>query len=463
MKIVFCASEVVPFAKTGGLADVCGTLPVALEKLGHEVVIITPRYKTSNIQVPAPVVRIGDNIRVCFVEHHHFFGREGLYGEGGGEYHDNLERFAHFCHECFRVLKEIKFSADIIHCHDWHTALIPVLLKTNYQSDPFFKNTRSMLTIHNLAYQGIFPKHQYSKLGINGRLFHTQGLEFYDQVNILKGGIIFADAITTVSPQYSKEIQTKELGCSLDGVLRNRSHDTFGIINGLDYGTWNPKDDPFMDFPFGPSDVIKFKSQNKLVVQAALDLPLNENTPLFGFVGRLCVQKGLDLIMEAVDRIVAMDAQIVFTGEGEKKYYRMIEEAVHRHPGHVSKFLKFDERMAHKIYGSSDFFLMPSVYEPCGLGQMIALRYGSIPIVHKTGGLADTIHLYDPIHKTGNGFVFLDYTKTAFIAAVQEALKVYHHKSQMEDLLDQALRYRFTWEKSAKEYERIYQKFSGAV
>jgi len=458
MKIVFCASEVVPFAKTGGLADVCGALPPAIEKLGHEVVIITPRYKTSKIKAPTPIVHIGENVRVCFIEHNYYFGREGLYGEAGGEYKDNLERFTHFCHESFNVLKEIKFSPDIIHCHDWHTALIPVLLKTNFQNDPFFKNTRSVMTIHNLAYQGVFPKYQYEQLGIQGNVFHTQGIEFYDQINLLKGGIIFGDAITTVSPQYAKEIQTYELGCALDGVLRNRSHDVYGILNGLDYDVWNPLDDPFLDFPFGPAVVNENKVQNKLVVQAALDLPLKEKIPVFGFVGRLCEQKGLDIIMEAVDGIVAKEGQVIFTGVGDKKYHRMIEDAAERHPRHVGKFLTFDERIAHKIYAASDFFLMPSVYEPCGLGQMIALRYGAIPLVHKTGGLADTIHLYDPIHKTGNGFVFTEYTKEAFIEAVDEALKVYKQKDYMEDLLNQALRYRFSWEKSAKDYIKVYQK-----
>jgi starch synthase len=460
VKIALCASEVVPFAKTGGLADVCGALPPALEKLGHELVVITPRYKTSRIHAPAPapVVRIGENIRVCFIEHHQYFGREGLYGEADGEYQDNLERFSLFCHKTFEILKTIKFSPDIIHCHDWHTALIPVLLKTNYHNDPFFKNTSSVLTIHNLAYQGVFPKHQYAKLGIDGNVFHTQGLEFYDQLNLLKGGIIFADAITTVSPQYAREIQGHALGCALDGVLRNRAHDIYGILNGLDYDTWNPKDDPFLDFPFGPPEVENQKPQNKLVVQANMDLPLKEKIPLLGFVGRLCVQKGLDILMEAVDRIVAREAQIIFTGVGDRKYHRMIEEACQRHPRHVGKYLKFDERMAHKIYAASDFFLMPSVYEPCGLGQMIALRYGAIPIVHKTGGLADTIRLYDPIHKTGNGFVFTEYTREAFIKAVEEALKVYKHRAQMEDLMAQTLRYRFSWDRSAKEYVKVFQK-----
>ncbi len=458
MKIVFCASEVVPFAKTGGLADVCGALPPALEKLGHEVVIITPRYKTSHLTAPSPVVRLGENVRVYFIEHHHYFGREGLYGEGGGEYQDNLERFAFFSHECFRVLKEIKFSPDIIHCHDWHTALIPILLKTNYNSDPFFKKTRSMISIHNLAYQGVFPKHQYDKLGTNGHLFHTQGLEFYDQINLLKGGIIFADLVTTVSPQYAKEIQSHEFGCGLEGVLRNRSQDIYGILNGLDYDVWNPKEDHFLDFRYGVSDVNEQKSQNKLVVQAALDLPLKEKIPVFGFVGRLCAQKGVDVIMDAIDAMVKHEVQVVLGGVGEKKYHRLIEEAAARHPRHVGKFLKFEERMAHKIYAASDFFLMPSTYEPCGLGQMIALRYGAVPIVYKTGGLADTIHLYDPIHKTGNGFVFTQYTQQAFIKAFEEALKVYRHKAQMEDLRQRILQYRFSWEKSAKEYIKVYQK-----
>jgi len=458
MKIVICSAEVVPFAKTGGLADVSGALPPALEKLGHEIVIVTPRYKSSNIQAPTPVVRIGEHVRVCFIEHNHFFGREGLYGEAGNEYHDNLERFAFYCHQTFKVLKEIDFSPDIFHCHDWHAALIPILLKTNYDKDPFFKKAKSMLTIHNLAYQGVFPKNQFEKLGINGRLFHTQGLEFYDQVNILKGGLIFADVITTVSPQYAKEIQTKELGCGLDGVLRNRSQDIYGILNGLDYDAWNPKSDSFLEFPFEPFEAIEQKQNNKLALQAALGLPLKENIPVFGFVGRLCDQKGLDILMEGIDGIVAQDGQVIFTGVGDKKYHRMIESAAQRHPQHVGKFLKFDERIAHKIYAASDFFLMPSRYEPCGLGQMIALRYGSIPIVHKTGGLADTIRLYDPIHKLGNGFVFTKYTKESFIVAVQEALKVYKQKDQMGDLLEQALRYRFSWEKSAREYVRIYHQ-----
>ncbi len=457
MKIVFCASEVVPFAKTGGLADVCGSLPPAIEKLGHEVIIITPRYKSSKVAVPSPVVRIGDNVKVYFVEHAHYFGREGLYGDQSGDYKDNLERFSFFCHASLKLLKEIRFKPDIVHCHDWHTALMPILLKTKYQSDAFFKFTKSILTIHNLAYQGVFPKNQYEKLEVSGHLFHTQGLEFYDQINVLKAGIIYADAITTVSPQYAQEIQTREFGCGLDGVLRNRSKDIFGILNGLDYDAWNPKDDPFLDLPFS-SQEFSAKYENKKALQKAFNLPQDVNIPVFGFVARLCHQKGIDLIIESIGDIVGTGAQVIFSGLGDRKYHRMLEEAAVRYPKNVGIYLKFDEAVAHRVYAGSDFFLMPSVFEPCGLGQMIALRYGSIPIVYRTGGLADTIKLYDPIHQTGNGFLFTEYTKASFLKAVQEALRVYKQKALRDYLLTQALRYRFSWDKSAKDYVKVYDK-----
>lgn len=456
MNIVFCASEVVPFAKTGGLADVCGALPPVLEKLGHQVIIITPRYKTSKVNTPHLMVRIGENVRVYFIEQKSYFGRDGLYGDTNGDFIDNLERFSYFCHESLKLLKDIRFKPDVIHCHDWHTALIPILLKTNYQKDVFFKNTASILTIHNLAYQGVFPKDQYVKLGIDGHLFHTQGIEFYEKVNILKGGIIFSDAITTVSPQYAKEIQSSEFGCGLEGVLKNRSRDIYGIINGLDYEAWNPKDDSMLEKPFAPGD-LEAKALNKSALLKTVGLP-DEGKPLFGFVARLCHQKGIDLIVEAIDDIVAKGGQCVFSGIGEKRYHRMLEEAKKRHPKNIGLFLEFDERIAHRIYASSDFFLMPSVFEPCGLGQMIALRYGAVPVVYKTGGLADTISLYDPIHHTGNGFLFTEYTKSAFVRAINEAIKVYKDKKQMQFLANHVFKYKFQWEKSAKEYLRVYQQ-----
>lgn len=461
MKIVFCASEVVPFAKTGGLADVCGALPPALEKLGHEVIIITPRYKTTaKVNAPAPVVRIGQNVRVYFIEHNQYFGREGLYGVHGIDYGDNLERFAFFAHASLKLLKEIAFKPDIVHCHDWHTSLIPVLLATKYQNDPFFKATKSVLTIHNLAYQGVFPKNQYNKLGVDGHLFHTQGLEFYDQINVLKGGIIFSSAVTTVSPQYAKEIQTSQLGCGLDGVLRNRANDIYGILNGLDYELWDPKEDPLLDHKYNSSDLTG-KYRSKAALQQLLSLPVKTDVPVLGFVARLCHQKGVDLIADSIPDMVAAGAQVIFSGVGERRYHRMLEECLRRYPNNIGLYLKFEESLAHRVYAGSDFFLMPSVFEPCGLGQMIALRYGSIPIVHRTGGLSDTIRLYDPIHQTGNGFVFTEHNRHSLVKAVQEALKVYRNKAHMDFLLMQALRQRFSWDKSAKDYVKVYQKCTG--
>ncbi len=456
MKIVFCASEVVPFAKTGGLADVCGSLPPALETLGHEIVIITPRYGTAGGNVASPVVRIGKNIEVHFIEHRNYFGREGLYGDVNGDYRDNLERFSYFCHQSLKLLKDISFKPDIIHCHDWHTALIPVILKTKYDKDPFYKKTKSVLTIHNLAYQGVFSKDQYSILGVDGNLFNTQGFEFYNQINILKGGINFTDAITTVSPRYAKEMQTSQFGCALDGVLRNHASNIYGILNGLDYGTWNPREDSFI-FPFNSTDLSN-KYNNKAALQEMLSLEVNPTRPLFGFVARLCHQKGVDLIIQAMPDIMKMGVQVAFTGTGDRKYHRMLEECVRDYPKQVGIYLKFEERLAHQVYAGSDFFLMPSVYEPCGLGQMIALRYGSIPIVYKTGGLADTISLYDALHRTGNGFPFTEYTKQDFVKAVGEAKRIFSDPKQMDFLVPHAMKQRFTWEKSAKEYERVYQK-----
>ncbi len=457
MRIAFCASEVVPFAKTGGLADVCGSLPPALEQLGHEIVIITPRYGSAGGPASSPVVRIGQNVKVYFVEHKHYFGRDGLYGDINGDYRDNLERFSYLCHHTLKILKDVGFKPDIVHCHDWHTALLPALLKTKYDKDPFYKKTRSVLTIHNLAYQGVFPREQYSILGVDGNLFNTQGFEFYHQVNVLKGGINFSDAITTVSPCYSKEMQTPEFGCSLDGVLRNHSGDIYGILNGLDYEAWKPQEDPFLFVPFTAGDWDN-KLRNKAFLQESLGLNVDPKRPLFGFVARLCHQKGVDLILQAIPEIIKMGGQLALTGIGERKYHRQLEECAKEHPKNVGIYLKFEERIAHQIYAGSDFFLMPSVYEPCGLGQMIALRYGSIPIVYKTGGLADTISLYDPIHHTGNGFLFTEYTKPAFVKAVAEAVKVYADHKQMEFLVSHGMRHRFTWEKSAKEYVRVYEK-----
>ncbi|MBL8012585.1 MAG: glycogen synthase GlgA [Candidatus Omnitrophica bacterium] len=464
MRIVFCSSEVVPFTKTGGLADVAGSLPQALEKLGHELIIITPYYKTAKFSEvkkyslnEVAVSKIGKNIKVYLLGNEKCFGRDGIYGDKNGDYSDNLQRFSFYCYELLKLLKRLESPVDVIHCHDWHTALIPVILKNEYQKDPFFRNIKSVFTIHNLAYQGVFPKEQYVHLGLDPELFHIDGFEFYDQINVMKAGLIFADRVTTVSPQYAMEIQHREFGCGLDGVLRNRPEGVAGILNGLDYDLWNPQTDPLVEFPYSAKDWSN-KAKNKASLQKAVGLPQRPDVPLFGFVGRLCHQKGLDILIESLDELMEHNIQLVFVGSGGERYHRLLEACAQKYPEKIGLFLKFGEEMARRTYAGSDFFMMPSVYEPCGLGQMISLCYGTIPIVHRTGGLADTITAYDPFRSTGNGFVFFQYTKEGFVFCFEQAVRAYNDKAQFKALIERAFACRFTWDKSALEYEKIYKE-----
>jgi|CXWL01.1.fsa_nt_gi starch synthase len=464
MRIVICSSEVVPFTKTGGLADVAGSLPQALEELGHELIIITPFYKAVKFTEvksyslnEVAVSKIGKNIKVYLIGHEKYFGRDGIYGDKNGDYADNLERFSFYCHESLRLLKRLEAPVDVIHCHDWHSALIPVLLKNKYQKDAFFKNIKSVFTIHNLAYQGIFPKEQYSLLGLDPELFHIDGFEFYDQIDVMKGGLIFSDRVTTVSPQYAVEIQHKEFGCGLDGVLRSRPEGVAGILNGLDYDLWNPQDDPMVEFPYSSVDWSN-KAKNKASLQKAVGLPEKSDVPLFGFVGRLCHQKGLDLLIQSMDELMRSDVQLVFVGSGGERYHKLLEACAAKYPEKIGLYLKFGEEMARRTYAGSDFFLMPSVYEPCGLGQMISLAYGTIPIVHRTGGLADTIFAYDPVRSVGNGFVFFKYSQEGFALCFGQAIRAYRDQAQFQALIRRAFACRFTWDNSALEYEKIYKR-----
>lgn len=462
MKIAFCSTEVVPFAKTGGMADVCGTLPLALEKIGEEVIIIMPRYKGVDLQAHgikklnawAGTATVGTNIKVFFIEHEKFFGRDGVYGDKKGDYKDNLERFQFFCQKIFVLLKELDLKVDVVHCHDWPTALIPVYLKFLHHKDSFFRKTKSVFTVHNLAYQGVFPKPEFHKLGLDPKLFHISALEYYDQVNLLKGGLLFSDMVTTVSPTYAKEIQTPQFGCGLDGVLRSRSQKVAGILNGLDYDLWNPQTDPFVQFHFSAATAVA-KKDNKEHLQALLHLPIREEIPLFGFVGRLTHQKGIDLIAAAVPLIADLDWQMVFLGTGEEKYVQILEQLARRYPKKIAVHPNFNEPLAHQIYAGSDIFLMPSVFEPCGLSQMISLRYGTIPLVYRTGGLADTIA---PVKEGGNGFVFAQYTPEALGRAVRQAIQYYHHPKNFAALVKRAFTYDFSWGNSAEQYAAMYRK-----
>ncbi|MFA5276834.1 MAG: glycogen synthase GlgA [Candidatus Omnitrophota bacterium] len=457
MKIALCASEVVPFAKTGGLADVAGALPQALEKAGADVIIIMPKYK--GIEERFKLVKASDNviytllgkkIKVYFIKNEAYFNRDALYGTKTGDYEDNLGRFSYFSRKALALLKEIKFKADVIHVHDWQAGLIPVYLKTELAKDPFYKNMRALLTIHNLGYQGLFEKEEFPKLGLSWDLFAMEGLEFFGRVNILKGGIIFSDIVNTVSPTYSKEIRTKRFGFGLEGVLEERKDSLFGILNGIDYSIWNPEQDEFITEAFSANKP-EGKLKNKEVLQKACSLRVNKDIPLIGMVSRLAEPKGFDIICEAIDEICSMKAQVAILGTGDEKYHEILARVVKKYPKSISLNLRFDDPLAHKIYAGSDIFLMPSNYEPCGLGQLIAFRYGSIPLVFKTGGLADTV-------KEENGFVFEDYNKVALVKTVRSALELFKDKKAWGLLVKKAMQLDFSWKKSAMKYLELYAK-----
>ena len=454
-----CASEIVPFAKTGGLADVAGALPLVLEKHGVEVRLAMPRYKiaaghrsevlgfSSDIDLAA----LGKNIQVYLIKNDKYFDRDGLYGDKAGDYTDNLERFSFYCRRSLDLLKEINFKPDILHCHDWQTALIPVYLKTLYQKDDFYKDIKTLLTIHNLSFQGVFNKDEFPKLGLDRQLFNIDGLEFYHKVNILKGGVIFSDLLNTVSPTYAGEIKTQESGCGLEGVLHKRKKDLSGILNGLDYELWDPQKDTYIYKPYSASTSID-KYVNKKMLQEECRLSVQEDIPLFGMVSRLSHQKGLDLIAQSMEDLLRhCKMQIIVLGVGDAKYHNLLFELAQKYPANLSAQIKFDEALAHKIYAGADIFLMPSRFEPCGLGQMIALRYGTPPLVFKTGGLADTV-------SKENGFVFKKYTKEAFVKTVESAIAAYRSKRKWMELVKKAFSYNFSWENSAGEYIKLYQK-----
>ncbi len=457
MKILFCASEAVPFAKTGGLADVVGALPLALEKEGQEVAISLPAYPSikeagqiiSKLKKDVSFAIFGKNIKVYFIENDKYFKREGLYGDKAGDYSDNLDRFSYYSKRTLELLKKINFKPDIIHCHDWQAALIPVYLKSIFKDDSFYKEIKTVFTIHNIGYQGIFPKEEFSKIGIDWSYYNMEMLEFYGRLNLLKGGLVFSDFITTVSDTYSKEIQTEELGFGMEGILSKRSKSVFGIINGLDYNIWNPQNDPYIKVKFSLKN-IQDKSLNKEDLQKACNLALKKNIPLLGIVSRLAEQKGVDILLEALEDILNMDLELIILGTGDQKYHKILEKITKKYPGKFSLNLKFDDSLAHKIYAGCDVFIMPSKYEPCGLGQLISLKYGTVPLVYKTGGLADTVN-------QKNGFVFDKYTKDELVKTVVKTAGFFKDQKKWTVLVKSAMACNFSWEESAKKYIKIYE------
>ncbi len=441
-----------PFAKTGGLADVAGSLPLALGRLGLNVRIVMPRYRG----VKSGPERLAPNVEIRFVANEELFNRSGLYGNDKGDYPDNLKRFAFFCNEALVECRAADFRPDIVHVHDWQAALISVLLKTRFAGDGCFAAAKTLLTIHNLAYQGLFPAKQFPELGLDPRLFAMDGFEFYGKINLLKAGLAHSDAIGTVSPTYAHEIQTKEFGAGLEGVIHSRTDVLRGILNGLDYSLWDPARDKALAACFSADD-LRGKAVCKAALQAAQGLEADPGGPVFGMVSRLADQKGLDILSEAVDRLIGMGAQFVLLGEGEPVYKTTFQNVAKRHPGKVAVNLGFHAAEARTIYAGSDFFLMPSYFEPCGLGQMIAMRYGALPLVRRTGGLADTVTDADTDPARGNGFVFRERSPEKLLDASERALEAYADKGRFEALRGRAMRADFSWEKSAREYVAFYE------
>lgn len=469
----------VPFAKTGGLADVSGALPRAIKAEGYEVRVIMPKYGIINNQkfglktlarsLAIPVGekiavvsilegKLAERVPIYFIDYKPYFEREGLYGTPEGDYGDNAERFILFSRAVLEVIKGIGFQPDVIHCNDWQTGLIPVYLKTLYKNDAFFQRTATILTIHNIAYQGIFPREVLNLAGLGEEEFTPEKLEFYDRVNFLKGGLVYADVLNTVSVTYSKEIQSSsEFGCGLEGVLAHRSEDLYGILNGIDYEEWNPARDAFIAVNYTLEEIDK-KMECKRALLEENNLPVNLNQPFVGMISRLAHQKGLDIVAEAIDEIVNLDLYFILLGTGEEEYHKLFSQIGRKYPRKAAIHITFDDRLAHKIYAGCDLFLMPSRYEPCGLGQLISLAYGTAPVVNPTGGLADTIEEFELETGKGNGFLLTEYSASALVKAVERAISVYRKKEAWQRLVKNMMEADFSWAISTKEYLKLYQR-----
>ncbi|MEK6680524.1 MAG: glycogen synthase GlgA [Nitrospirota bacterium] len=478
MNILFVSSEVEPFSKTGGLADVSAALPKALERLGHKIYIITPKYKAvdekkfdlvatgQHIEVPVSNKKasgeilqasLGNNISVYFIKKDEYYFRDYLYSTPEGDYLDNAERFAFFSRGAIEAAKALDISPDIIHCNDWQTGLIPLFLKTHYKDDQYFDKTKTILTIHNLGYQGQFWALDIHLLNLGMEYFTPQTLEFYGKISFLKAGIVFSDAVTTVSKKYREEIQTPEYGCGFEGLLKERAEKIYGIINGIDYDEWDPAKDNLIVKNYSIKD-IKGKKDCKADLQKAFNLPLSPETPLIGMISRLSSQKGWDIFEEAVDDLIKLDIQFTILGTGDEKYHHLVKNLAKKYPDKISAMITFDNTLSHKIEAGADMLLMPSKYEPCGLNQMISLRYGTVPIVHATGGLDDVIRDYDLKKEKGNGFKFTEYTPTELIKCIKRAIKLYKSRARWDKLIIIGMKEDHSWEKSAEEYDGLYKK-----
>lgn len=481
MRVLLVSAEAVPYAKTGGLADVAGSIPKSLRALGQDVALVLPYYRQAReqfadqvadtgIRFTIPVgpatptaailrsVLPGSDVPVYFVANADYFDREQLYGTPAGDYADNCERFVFFSRAVVEAAMALEWVPEVFHCNDWQSALIPVYLQSLYaHAAP--GRARTLLTIHNLAYQGLFPAEQFALTGLGQEHFTIHGLEFYGKLNLLKGGLIHATLLNTVSRRYAREIQTPGLGCGLDGVLADRAADLHGVLNGIDYTVWDPAVDELIPANYCPDDLAG-KAICKRDLQQQCGLPARD-VPLLGLISRLADQKGLDLIADIMDDLMQLDVQFVLLGTGEQKYHDLFARLAKRHPAKFSAQITFNNELAHRIEAGADIFLMPSRYEPCGLNQLYSLRYGAVPLVHKTGGLADTITNCTPSSMgkgTANGFSFQSYAPRALLATIVRALKLHADRRHWRRLMLNGMRQDWSWDKSAREYLTLYEK-----
>jgi starch synthase len=476
MHIAFAASECVPFSKTGGLADVVGALPPALAALGHKVTVFLPKYKQTQlpqrkVALSSVTVPFDDRYRFCsvldggtqagvqffFIDYPPYFERAALYGTALGDYPDNGERFALFSRALLEASKIVGVP-DVFHCHDWQSALIPVLLRTVYAEDPAFAGVPVVFTIHNMGYQGLFPPEILPLLQLPWDLFTISKLEFYGKVNLLKGALIFSDFVTTVSRKYSQEIQTAEYGFGLEGVLKARAASVSGILNGVDYNEWNPEKDKFIAAHYTAKNLSGKQKDKADLLEAFGVSKADAKLPVIGIVSRFAAQKGFDLIAQVADRLAREDMIVVALGAGDKEYEELFRRLNKQFPQKFAVKIAYDNTLAHKIEAGADMFLMPSHYEPCGLNQIYSLRYGTVPVVRATGGLDDTIEPWDPKSGRGTGFKFSDYTGTALLAALHLALNTYKDQTAWQTLMRNGMEKDFSWNASAKEYLKIYER-----
>jgi starch synthase len=471
--------EAVPFAKTGGLADVAGALPKFLQPLGCEVILVMPCYRMvkqsglplqylgEDIEVPlreetlrAEIYqgRLDKNIAVYFIGRDEFFDREYLYSTPKGDYFDNAERFVFFTKAVLQIARHLQFSPDVIHHHEWQTGLIPAYLRSIYSNDPLFARTATVFTIHNIAYQGLFKKEKLPLTGLPREMYNPEGIEFWERINLMKAGIVYADVINTVSQKYSEEIQSPEYGYGLEGILRKRREDLYGILNGVDYQDWDPSHDPHLIARYDANNLSgKRECKKDLLKEFGLP-PALEKAPLLGMISRLADQKGFDLLAEIIDQLFAFGVGFVLLGTGEQKYHDLFNQIARKYPQQAGIRISYDDRLAHKTEAGADLFLMPSKYEPCGLNQIYSLKYGTIPVVRATGGLDDTIIHYDPSTGLGNGFKFTRYDAKDFLNQIKTAIALYGQPGHWEKIIRNAMASDFSWHKSAEAYLHLYRK-----